>query len=89
MNYIFSCFIDGKRIYINNLNIENSNSPIFNKNINNINNNDNEKWRYQEESLTMEEDIAESGRIFVRNLPYTTTEEELQPIFEKYGIIYV
>ncbi|XKL60987.1 hypothetical protein PGB90_008044 [Kerria lacca] len=63
------------------------NSPIFNKNINNINNNDNEKWRYQEESLTMEEDIAESGRIFVRNLPYTTTEEELQPIFEKYGPI--
>ncbi len=33
----------------------------------------------------MEENIAESGRIFVRNLSYTATEEELQVIFEKYG----
>lgn len=32
-----------------------------------------------------EEDVAESGRLFVRNLPYTCTEEELKEIFIKYG----
>lgn len=46
------------------------------------------KWKKQEESLSSEESIAESGRIFVRNLPYTSTEEELQSIFEKYGNFY-
>uniref|UniRef100_A0A3Q3QR76 Probable RNA-binding protein 19 n=1 Tax=Monopterus albus TaxID=43700 RepID=A0A3Q3QR76_MONAL len=32
-----------------------------------------------------EEDVAESGRIFVRNLPYTCTEEELKELFSKQG----
>jgi len=29
--------------------------------------------------------IADTGRLFVRNLPYTCTEEELRKLFEKYG----
>ncbi|XP_064793191.1 probable RNA-binding protein 19 isoform X2 [Oncorhynchus masou masou] len=32
-----------------------------------------------------EEDVAESGRLFIRNLPYTCTEEELQNLFSKQG----
>lgn len=32
-----------------------------------------------------EEDVAESGRLFVRNLPYTCTEEEIKELFSKYG----
>ena len=32
-----------------------------------------------------EEGIAESGRLFVRNLSYTTTEEHLTELFEKFG----
>uniref|UniRef100_A0A8C7LDH0 RNA binding motif protein 19 n=1 Tax=Oncorhynchus kisutch TaxID=8019 RepID=A0A8C7LDH0_ONCKI len=32
-----------------------------------------------------EEDVAESGRLFIRNLPYTCTEEELQDLFSKQG----
>ncbi|KAL1272492.1 hypothetical protein QQF64_028354 [Cirrhinus molitorella] len=32
-----------------------------------------------------EEEVAESGRLFVRNLPYTCTEEELKEVFIKYG----
>ncbi|XP_029960967.1 putative RNA-binding protein 19 [Salarias fasciatus] len=32
-----------------------------------------------------EEDVAESGRLFVRNLPYTCTEEEIKALFTKYG----
>ncbi|XP_044765331.1 probable RNA-binding protein 19 [Coccinella septempunctata] len=45
------------------------------------------KWVSQEESLKNEEEIAESGRIFIRNLAYTTTEDDLRPLFEKYGPI--
>lgn len=33
-----------------------------------------------------EEDVAESGRLFVRNLPYTCTEEEINELFAKYGL---
>uniref|UniRef100_A0A0E9RPY0 RRM domain-containing protein n=2 Tax=Anguilla anguilla TaxID=7936 RepID=A0A0E9RPY0_ANGAN len=32
-----------------------------------------------------EEDVSESGRLFVRNLPYTCTEQELTDIFTKHG----
>lgn len=32
-----------------------------------------------------EEDVAESGRLFVRNLPYTCTEEEITELFTKHG----
>ncbi|XP_030632510.1 putative RNA-binding protein 19 isoform X2 [Chanos chanos] len=34
-----------------------------------------------------EEDVAESGRLFVRNLPYTCTEEELNELFSKHGSV--
>ncbi|KAJ8380369.1 hypothetical protein SKAU_G00011470 [Synaphobranchus kaupii] len=31
------------------------------------------------------EDVSESGRLFVRNLPYTCTEQELTDVFTKHG----
>ncbi|KAL0979326.1 hypothetical protein UPYG_G00183680 [Umbra pygmaea] len=31
------------------------------------------------------EDVADSGRLFIRNLPYTCTEEDLQTLFAKHG----
>ncbi|KAK1893181.1 putative RNA-binding protein 19 [Dissostichus eleginoides] len=34
-----------------------------------------------------EEDVAESGRLFIRNLPYTCTEEEIKELFAKHGPI--
>lgn len=30
-------------------------------------------------------DVLETGRLFVRNLPYTATEDEIQELFSKYG----
>lgn len=44
-----------------------------------------DKWKSQEESLKHEENVAESGRIFVRNLSYTSTEEDVQNLFTKFG----
>ena len=32
-----------------------------------------------------EESIGETGRLFIRNLPYIATEEDLQKLFNKYG----
>uniref|UniRef100_W8AG79 Putative RNA-binding protein 19 n=1 Tax=Ceratitis capitata TaxID=7213 RepID=W8AG79_CERCA len=47
----------------------------------------NPKWAQQEQSIQNEEGIAESGRIFFRNLAYTVTEDNLQHLFEKFGPI--
>ncbi|KAG0222919.1 hypothetical protein BGX31_008794, partial [Mortierella sp. GBA43] len=39
----------------------------------------------EEEEEIARNHIADTGRLFVRNLPYTCTEEELRKLFEKYG----
>lgn len=38
-----------------------------------------------QEALSPKEQIMETGRLFVRNLPYTCTEDELKEVFSKYG----
>lgn len=43
------------------------------------------KWVSQEEALKNEEDIAETGKIFVRNLAYTTSEDDIENLFNKFG----
>lgn len=43
------------------------------------------KWKEQEEGLKKEEGIAESGRIFIRNLSYAVTEDDLKVLFEPFG----
>ncbi|XP_043385255.1 probable RNA-binding protein 19 isoform X4 [Chelonia mydas] len=42
-------------------------------------------WQRRKKDDEEEEDLSESGRLFVRNLPYTSTEEDLEQIFSKYG----
>ncbi len=42
-------------------------------------------WIQQEADLKKEETIAESGRIFIRNLPYSTNEEALEALFSPHG----
>ena len=43
------------------------------------------KWSEQEAALAETETIGESGRIFVRNLSYSTTEEDIEELFVKFG----
>uniref|UniRef100_A0A670ZWC8 RNA binding motif protein 19 n=1 Tax=Pseudonaja textilis TaxID=8673 RepID=A0A670ZWC8_PSETE len=42
-------------------------------------------WQRTKKDDEEEEDLSESGRLFVRNLPYTCTEEEMEALFSKYG----
>lgn len=71
---------DGKRILL--YPMKNDNDVTEESNHHNERNPD---WEKQADSLIHEENIAESGRIFIRNLPFITTEEELQILFEKFG----
>ena len=45
----------------------------------------NPKWNEQAKGLVGEETVGESGRLFLRNLSYSVTEDELRELFEKYG----
>ncbi|XP_041084214.1 probable RNA-binding protein 19 isoform X2 [Polyodon spathula] len=42
-------------------------------------------WRRQLKEDEEEEEVSESGRLFVRNLPYTCSEEDISGLFSKYG----
>lgn len=45
----------------------------------------NAPWSAAEEKLKTAEPVAESGKIFVRNLWYSVTEDDLRGLFENYG----
>ncbi|KAK0097935.1 hypothetical protein PV326_012614 [Microctonus aethiopoides] len=73
-------FLEGKRIFVCKYEGEEK------KQSTNLNDKEsNPRWKQQQDALKNEETIAESGRIYVRNLSYVTTEDELRKIFEKYG----
>ena len=42
-------------------------------------------WKNQEESIKNEESVAESGRLFIRNLSYTVVESDIENLFKKFG----
>ncbi|XP_072271432.1 probable RNA-binding protein 19 [Pyxicephalus adspersus] len=44
-------------------------------------------WEQKKNDSELQEDLSESGRLFVRNLPYSCTEEDLEALFSKYGQI--
>lgn len=74
----FIFFTVGKQVFVKRyINEEHSQTPQEDRGP--------DKFREQEESLKSEETIAESGRIFVRNLSYSTTEEDIHQLFSKYG----
>ncbi|KAK6637952.1 hypothetical protein RUM44_008375 [Polyplax serrata] len=70
-------FLSGRRLYVTAVRKKNL---IYDKELET-------KWKRENERLEGLENVAESGRIFIRNLPYTATEEELQELFVKYGPI--
>jgi multiple RNA-binding domain-containing protein 1 len=43
------------------------------------------RWAAQEAALAGTETVGESGRIFVRNLSYATTEADIEELFGKFG----
>ncbi|XP_043252107.1 probable RNA-binding protein 19 [Colletes gigas] len=74
------CFLGGKQIFVTKYEAKDEESSgVQNEN------NPNVRWKKQEEALKDEESIAESGRMFIRNLSYTTTEDDMRKLFEKYG----
>lgn len=75
---MFHTCADGKQIFVSRYEKKKEFSE-------NSDNKVNVKWKKQEEMLKDEESIAESGRIFLRNLTYTTTEDDVKKLFEKYG----
>ncbi|XP_056384740.1 probable RNA-binding protein 19 isoform X2 [Hyla sarda] len=45
----------------------------------------NRPWEQHQKNSELQEDLADSGRLFVRNLPYSCTEADLEALFSKYG----
>ncbi len=44
------------------------------------------KWKQQEETLAnLDETIGQSGRLFIRNLSYSVTEDDIESLFKAYG----
>ncbi|TWW60369.1 RNA-binding protein 19 [Takifugu flavidus] len=72
-------YIGGR--YIEVFRVDNSEKPKRDKRDREVDRNFTRTLKEDEE----EEDVAESGRLFVRNLPYTCTEEELKELFAKHG----
>ncbi|XP_012282363.1 probable RNA-binding protein 19 isoform X2 [Orussus abietinus] len=76
-------FLDGKRIFVTAYHekekTQDSDYGSNNRGTQNL------KWKEQEEALNGEESIAESGRLFIRNLSYAITEDDIRSLFEKYG----
>ena len=42
-------------------------------------------WKKQEEGIKNEESVGESGRLFIRNLSYSVTENDIKDLFKKFG----
>ncbi|XP_075069988.1 putative RNA-binding protein 19 [Mixophyes fleayi] len=45
----------------------------------------NRPWEQRQNDSELQEDLSESGRLFIRNLPYSCTEADLETLFNKYG----
>ncbi len=44
-----------------------------------------QKWKTQEDALKSEETVGESGRLFIRNLSYTVTDDDIEALFKAFG----
>ncbi|XP_030380932.1 probable RNA-binding protein 19 [Scaptodrosophila lebanonensis] len=83
-------FIKGKQVFFSDFTEQNKVTKSKNngesvESETSIQSSGNAKWQYQHDSIQKEDNISVSGRIFFRNLPYTTTEDDLRKLFEGYG----
>ena len=78
LNIHFSFLTDGVRVHI-----VKHEKPLGNGDT--ARQDTNTPWNAKEEVLKQAEPVAESGKLFVRNLWYSVTEELLQELFQKYG----
>ena len=78
--YYFLIFLDGKQIFV--AKYEQKENQEVEKS---SNKSEDIRWKKQANALAEEESIAESGRMFIRNLSYVTTEDDVTKLFEKYG----
>ncbi|XP_046681092.1 LOW QUALITY PROTEIN: probable RNA-binding protein 19 [Homalodisca vitripennis] len=74
-------FLKGKQVGVK----EYSGKEDENQKVSETKNEKQKRWKEQEAALMQEESIAESGSIFVRNLAYTISEEELTAHFATFG----
>ncbi|KAF7990450.1 hypothetical protein HCN44_000255 [Aphidius gifuensis] len=75
-------FLEGKRLLITKYDGEKEQDD---KNIKNKD--ENCRWKAQIDGLKDVDEIGESGRMYIRNLSYTTTEDDVRALFEKYGTL--
>ncbi|MPC22710.1 putative RNA-binding protein 19 [Portunus trituberculatus] len=71
-------FLNGVRVHIVKYGKSPDNSDTSSQGIN-------KPWAAKEEALKQAESVAESGKLFVRNLWFSVTEDLLQELFQKYG----
>lgn len=80
--YLWFLCVDGKQIFVTKYEkVEKIDDKERNENNSDV------RWKKQEEALKNEESVAESGRMFIRNLSYTITEDDIRKLFEKYGTL--
>ncbi|XP_027196335.2 putative RNA-binding protein 19 [Dermatophagoides pteronyssinus] len=83
-------FIDGHRIEITNMEGQKQKTEVAignGKKIEQNKSNDDDCDNDEQQKKEQPEPISESGRIFIRNLSYTCTEDDLRELFEKFGTI--
>jgi len=61
-------------------------NPVLTSRLQSVKTDDSPYFKHREAEATLE-DLSESGRIFIRNLPYGCMEEDLENHFSKHGTL--
>ena len=53
-----------------------------------ISSHENDRWAEAKKKVSSAEPVEESGRLFVRNLWYSVTQEDLEELFSEIGLLF-